>query len=58
MNESKFIFNSIVTMVRQTYAFFLDNAWFRGIVTDVNLNIIKVCISFEYINVYKINLNI
>lgn len=46
MNESKFIFDSTVTMVGQTYAFFLNSAWFRGIVTHANLNMIKVCISY------------
>lgn len=32
-------------MVNHTYAYFLDDFWFRGIVTDINLGVIKVSIN-------------
>lgn len=44
MNEAMFLFDSTLTMVKQTYAFYLDDMWFRGIVTDINLNSVKVSI--------------
>lgn len=48
------MFNSTITMVKHAYAFFFNDAWFRGIVMDVNFNIIKVSKCLNLI-VYKIN---
>lgn len=46
MNEFKFAFDPTITMVKQTYAFALDDLWFRGIVLDISLNKIKVSTKF------------
>lgn len=46
MNESKFIFDPTITMIKHTYAFYLDDMWCRGIVVDVNLSQIKVSVKF------------
>lgn len=42
INESDFAFDPIITIVNQTYAFFVNDCWFRGIVKDWTLNAIKV----------------
>lgn len=42
INESDFAFNPIITIVNQTYAFFVNDNWYRGIVNDWTLNAIKV----------------
>ncbi|XP_022182347.1 uncharacterized protein LOC111042113 [Myzus persicae] len=42
MHESELLFDPTVTMVRHTYAYFFDDCWFRGFVTDINLSVIKM----------------
>lgn len=42
LNDSMLLFDPIVTMVKHTYAYFFDDFWFRGFVTDINLNAIKM----------------
>ena len=42
LNDSMLLLDPIVTMVKHTYAYFFDDFWFRGFVTDINLNAIKM----------------
>ncbi|CAH1731848.1 unnamed protein product [Aphis gossypii] len=42
INDSKLLFDQNIIMVNHTYAYFLDDFWFRGIVTDINLGVIKM----------------
>lgn len=43
------MFDPSLTMVKQTYAFCLDDLWFRGIVTDVNLTNVKVSLNIIHL---------
>ncbi|XP_025414906.1 uncharacterized protein LOC112686707 [Sipha flava] len=40
--ESFFVFEASLIMMEHTYAFFLDDLWFRGIVIDIKFNVIKM----------------
>lgn len=43
MKDSEFLFDQTLIILKQTYAFYVDGLWFRGIVADINSSQIKVC---------------
>jgi len=42
LHEAELLFDTTITMLKQTYAYCFDDCWYRGIVTDINLSIIKM----------------
>ncbi|XP_026817471.1 uncharacterized protein LOC113556613 isoform X2 [Rhopalosiphum maidis] len=56
INDSQFLFDPNITMVKQTYAYFLDDFWFRGVVIDTNLGIIKM-VNIDYGSMHTIPLD-
>lgn len=42
LHETELLFDPTITMVKQTYAYCYDDCWFRGVVTDINLSVIKI----------------
>lgn len=42
LHEQEFLFDSTITMIKHTYAYFFDDCWFRGFVTDINLSVIQM----------------
>ncbi|XP_060856292.1 uncharacterized protein LOC132934018 [Metopolophium dirhodum] len=40
--DTNLLFDPTIAMVKQTFAYCFDDCWFRGIVIDINLSVIKI----------------
>lgn len=54
LHESFFSFEASLIMNGHTYAFILNDLWFRGIITDFKLTVVEVSVHIFIIDTMKI----